>query len=213
MIAQDIDINLEDALSRCSPSFKKKLKYSIDLLQKAADLALKYSEDGFYLAFSGGKDSQCLYHVAKIAGVPFKSYMNLTSIDPPQVIMFVKRNYPSVLLNKPVDSIYNIAVEKKFLLPSRIIRWCCAELKEGGGAGTVCLTGIRKAESPKRAKRSPVEVSNRSFAGSLEDFYKWQFEQIKKKLPSINQDQFSQRERVCVKCGASTGKTKSLSIR
>lgn len=193
--AEDINVSVEKAMLLCKPSLRDKLRYSIDLLHKANDLALKYSDDGYYLAFSGGKDSQCLYHVAKLAGVPFKAHMNLTSIDPPHVIMFVKRQYPSVVLHKPVNSIYNIAVEKKFLLPSRIIRWCCAELKEGGGAGTVCLTGIRKAESTKRAKRSSVEVSNRSFAGNLEQFFEWQLEQVKKKLPNVNQDQFSQRER------------------
>lgn len=195
MIAQAIDISLEDALKRANPGLRKKMEYSIDLLRKAKALALKYSDDGFYLAFSGGKDSQVLYHVAKLAGVPFKAYMNLTSIDPPQVILFVKRNYPAVTLNKPIDSIYNIAVEKKYLLPSRLIRWCCQELKEGGGAGTVCLTGIRKAESTRRAKRSPVEVSNRSFAGDLEQFHDWQAEQIKKMLPSLNNDEFAERER------------------
>lgn len=25
-------------------------------------------EDGYYLAFSGGKDSQCIYHLAKMGG-------------------------------------------------------------------------------------------------------------------------------------------------
>jgi phosphoadenosine phosphosulfate reductase len=39
------------------------------LLQKAEKLALKYdAADGFYLAFSGGKDSQVLYHVAVLGG-------------------------------------------------------------------------------------------------------------------------------------------------
>lgn len=194
MLAEDYNITLEEALEKTKhrPDFQKKIKHSVELLRKAKELALKYSDDGYYLAFSGGKDSQVLYHVAKLAGVPFRAYMNLTSIDPPQVIMFVKRNYPSVVLNKPIDSIYNIAVERKYLLPSRIIRWCCQELKEGGGAGTVCLTGIRKAESTRRAKRSPVEVSNRSFAGNLEQFHDWQAEQIKKKFPNLNIDQFAE---------------------
>ena len=142
MIAESYDIPLDVVFERASPAFRKKIQYSIDLLRKAKDLALRYSSDGFYLAFSGGKDSQALYHVAKLAGVPFKCHMNLTSVDPPQVIMFVKKHYPSVELHKPVDSIYNIAYKRKYLLPSRLIRWCCADLKEKGGAGTVTLTGI-----------------------------------------------------------------------
>ena len=161
---------------------------------------MKYSEDGYYLAFSGGKDSQSLFHVAQLAGVKFKAHMNLTSIDPHQVILFVKTNYPSIELHKPVDSIYNIAYKRKFLLPSRIIRWCCAEYKEKGGAGKVTLTGIRKAESTRRAKRSTVEVSDRSFAGNLDQFEQWQLEQIKKKFPNINQDQFKEQDESEVRC-------------
>ena len=200
MIAESYDISLDVVFERASPALRKKIQYSIDLLRKAKDLALRYSSDGFYLAFSGGKDSQALYHVAKLAGVPFKGHMNLTSVDPPQVIMFVKKHYPSVELHKPVDSIYNIAYKRKYLLPSRLIRWCCADLKEKGGAGTVTLTGIRKAESLKRSKRSPVEVSNRSFAGELDQFFEWQKEQIEAKLPNINQDQFADQGESEVRC-------------
>ena len=44
-----------------------KIQYSIDLLKRAEPMALKMSDKGFFLAFSGGKDSQCLYHIAKMA--------------------------------------------------------------------------------------------------------------------------------------------------
>lgn len=181
--------------------FDERLRHSIELMQKAEKLALKYdAQDGFYLAFSGGKDSQALYHCAVMGGVKFKAHMMLTSVDPPEVIRFVRKHYPDVVTHKPVDSIYNIAVKRNFLLPSRIIRWCCAELKEVGGAGTVCLTGIRKAESVRRSKRSPVEVSNRSFAGELDDFYTWQKEQVAKKLKHLNQDQYSEQKENEVRC-------------
>lgn len=173
---------------------------SIDLLKRSESLALKYHPDGFYLAFSGGKDSQALYHIAKMAGVKFRAHMALTSVDPPEVIRFVKTHYPDVVLHKPKDSIYNIAFKRNFLLPSRIIRWCCAELKEEGGAGTVCLTGIRKAESVRRSKRSSVEVSDRSFAGNIDEFYKFQKEQIGKKLKNLNVDQFAEQGETEIRC-------------
>ena len=35
-------------------TFDKKLQHSIELLQKSEELALRYNEDGFFLAFSGG---------------------------------------------------------------------------------------------------------------------------------------------------------------
>lgn len=183
------------------PSLLEKIYDSMNLLFKALPVAKKYDPDnGFYLAFSGGKDSQALYHIAQLAQVPFKAHMMLTSVDPHEVILFIKRQYPDVVLHKPKDSIYNLAVKKKFLLPSRIIRWCCAELKEVGGAGTVCLTGIRKQESVKRSKRQEVEVSNRSFAGDFEAFEKWSYETISKKLKTLNQDQFAQHKSSEVQC-------------
>ena len=55
-------------------NLQQKIDYSIDLLRKSEPLALRLDpQDGFYLAFSGGKDSQALYHIAKMAGVKFRA--------------------------------------------------------------------------------------------------------------------------------------------
>lgn len=136
-----------------------KIKYSIELLKKAEKMALRLDpENGFYLAFSGGKDSQVLYHIAKMAGVRFKTHMNLTSVDPPEVIRFVKKHYPDVEMIKPKMSIYDMAI-KKHILPTRNLRWCCAEFKEMSGAGKVTLIGIRKQESARRSKREEISTT------------------------------------------------------
>lgn len=151
-------------------NLQSKIEYSIALLRKCEQMALDYDQDnGFYLAFSGGKDSQVLYHLALMAGVKFKAHMNLTSIDPPDVIRFVKRNYPDVELIKPKMSIYDMAL-KTHSLPTRRIRWCCAKLKEMSGAGKVTLIGIRHAESARRSKRNEVETGDRKFSGNFDQF-------------------------------------------
>ena len=151
-------------------NLQSKIEYSIALLRKCEQTALDMdSENGFYLAFSGGKDSQALYHIAKMAGVKFKAHMNLTSIDPPEVIRFVKRNYPDVELIKPKMSIYDMAL-KKHLIPTRTIRWCCAEFKETSGAGKVTLIGIRKQESTRRSKREEIEISYHKFSGNFDQW-------------------------------------------
>ena len=54
-----------------------KIQRSINLIQKAEKLALSYQKYGFHLAFSGGKDSQVIYELAKMAGVHFKAVMNM----------------------------------------------------------------------------------------------------------------------------------------
>lgn len=169
MINAELDFRYEDVLAKFNTSFQKKILHSIELLRKAERLAKSYDkENGYFLAFSGGKDSQCLYHMAKLAGVQFQVHMNLTSVDPPEVIRFVRKQYPDVLLAKPHDSIYNVAIRKK-ILPTRRVRWCCEEYKEMAGAGKVTLIGIRKAESVRRAKRNEVEINNRSFSGTLDE--------------------------------------------
>lgn len=151
-------------------NLQSKINYSIALLRKCEQMALDYDPDnGFYLAFSGGKDSQVLYHIAKMAGVKFKAHMNLTSIDPPDVIRFVKKKYPDVELIKPEMSIYDMA-KKTGVLPTMRIRWCCAKFKEMSGAGKVTLIGIRKAESSRRSKREEIEISNRKFSGNFDQW-------------------------------------------
>lgn len=148
----------------------KKIEYSINLLRKCENMALEMDpENGSYLAFSGGKDSQVLYHIAKMAGVKFKSHMNLTSVDPPEVIRFVKQHYPDVELIKPKISIYDMAKKKGFL-PTRHIRWCCAEYKEMSGEGKVTLIGIRHAESVRRSKRNEIETGDRKFSGNFDQW-------------------------------------------
>lgn len=118
-----IVITLEEALTRASQGLRRKIEYSVDLLRKAERLATTYDkENGYYLAFSGGKDSQALYHLAQLAGVQFEGHMNLTSVDPPEVIRFVRRYYPEVELIKPKASIYQLAVEKQ-ILPTKRVRW------------------------------------------------------------------------------------------
>ena len=80
-------------------ALEHKIAYSIALLRRGEALALRMSPDGYHLAFSGGKDSMVLYHLAKMAGVKFKAHMQVTTIDPPELMQFVRANYPDVVLH------------------------------------------------------------------------------------------------------------------
>lgn len=184
-----LKITLAEALERASEGLRKKMLHSVELLQKAERIALNYdAEQGYYLAFSGGKDSQALFHMAQLAGVKFRGHMNLTSVDPPEVIRFVKKNYPEVELLKPGKSIFQIAVEKQ-ILPTMRVRWCCKEYKETAGAGKVTLIGIRKAESTRRAKRNEVEINNRKFSGDLDGLDEYRQEQKAKRARRKSKEQ------------------------
>jgi phosphoadenosine phosphosulfate reductase len=150
-------------------SLQTKIDYSLNLLRNAEPLALSMHPDGFHLAFSGGKDSIVLYRLAQMAGVKFHAHMQLTTIDPPEVMRFVREKYSDVELHRPAINFYNL-IRKKKMLPVRNVRYCCQYLKEQAGAGTVTLIGIRAAESSRRANRNEVEVNNHKFSGSLDQF-------------------------------------------
>lgn len=154
MKACDIVLDLSEVTKLVRPTLRDKINYSVDLLRKSEKMALRLDPlDGFYLAMSGGKDSQVLYHIAKLAGVKFKAHMNLTSVDPPEVIRFVKTEYPDVELIKPRMSIYDMA-KKQHILPTRTFRWCCKVFKEMGGGreGSTC-------RHPQGGKRTPSQTS------------------------------------------------------
>lgn len=117
-------------------------------------------EDGYYLAFSGGKDSQVIYHLAVDAGVKFDAHYNLTTVDPPELIYFIRENYPDVIFNKPKETMWQL-ISRIGMPPTRLARYCCSTLKENGGSGRTCITGVRWAESVARKNnRGEIEINN-----------------------------------------------------
>ncbi|MBB4034863.1 phosphoadenosine phosphosulfate reductase [Dysgonomonas hofstadii] len=129
-----------------------KIEHSIMAIRKAEKLALKYSDEGFHLAFSGGKDSQLIYLLAQLAGVKFQAYFYKTSVDPKELLSFIRTNYPDVIWIKPKLTMFQLILKKKNF-PTRKSRFCCEYIKEKQGLNRVVIIGIRKAESTNRAKR------------------------------------------------------------
>lgn len=123
--------------------------------------------EGYFLAFSGGKDSQCIYHLAQMAGVKFDAHYHVTSVDPPELIYFIREHYPDVIWDVPHDengkriSMWSLIVEKR-MPPTRFRRFCCAALKETQGDGRMVVTGVRWAESVRRrANRGVVNIDGK----------------------------------------------------
>lgn len=112
--------------------------------------------EGYYVAFSGGKDSCVILDLIKRAKVKFDAHLNITTVDPPELIRFVRQQYPEVIMEKPKISMKKL-IEKKGILPTRLARYCCAEFKERGGTGRFVVTGVRHAESVRRSNRKLVE--------------------------------------------------------
>lgn len=138
----------------------QKERKAVEFIRKASDLALSMSDEGFYVAFSGGKDSQTLYHLMQLSGCKFTAHMQITTVDPPQLMRFVRQQYPDVQMHLPQTNMRKLILEKR-MLPHRRARFCCKELKEQAGAGTCTCVGIRAAESHNRAKRQPIEIQSK----------------------------------------------------
>lgn len=139
-------------------SLEPKIERAVKNLKLFEEAALRKSPEGYYLAFSGGKDSQVIYHLAQMAGVKFKAYYHITTVDPPELVRFIRKEYPEVIQSRPEQSMWELIL-KKNLPPTRRVRYCCSELKEHGGKGRFVITGVRWAESKKRQGRGLAEIT------------------------------------------------------
>ena len=130
---------------------------TFDKVNNAIEL-LKMHEppEGYYVAFSGGKDSVVILDLVKRAGVKYDAHYNVTTVDPPELVHFIKREHPEVERHIPEKTMWQLIVENG-MPPLRQIRYCCRILKERGGAGRRVVTGVRRAESSKRSKRRAIE--------------------------------------------------------
>jgi phosphoadenosine phosphosulfate reductase len=130
-------------------ALKELIQLNANINRSITMLQIMEPAKGYYVAFSGGKDSIVLLSMVKQAEVKYDAHYSITGIDPKEIIPFIKKNYPEVSLDKPAESMYDLVV-KHGLLPTRQKRFCCGPLKEKHGEGRVVATGIRWEESIRR---------------------------------------------------------------
>ena len=118
-------------------------------------------EEGYWHAMSFGKDSQATYHLLKMAGVKFESHYAVTSVDPPELLQFGKKHYPDVIWDRAFDengkpvTMWSL-IPKKLMPPTRLVRYCCEELKEAHGENRYTVSGVRWDESPNRKQNQDI---------------------------------------------------------
>lgn len=155
---------------------RDKVKASIDLLREFEPMALELDPyDGYYLTYSGGKDSDTNLEICLESRVKFTANYNITTVDPSECIKHIKKvrerlkglgiklnmHSPDIFTTGPFKGLrknmWRLIVHKK-MPPTRRCRYCCSELKEKGGKGKLCITGVRWEESTQRKNRKPLEV-------------------------------------------------------
>ena len=127
--------------------------------------------EGYFLGFSGGKDSVVVKHVADLSGVKYRAYYSATGIDPPEVVRFIQEHHPDVIFKRPLfrmprkypewegtHSFFGMIPKKGF--PTKFTRWCCDVLKKDPTKDIPLkhrIMGIRSEESSKRAARPQID--------------------------------------------------------
>ena len=154
----------------------EKVKTSIERLKAFEDFAKKHGNGGgYYLAFSGGKDSVVTKALLDMAGVAYDAHYTVTSVDPPELVHFIKEKHSDVEFRYPrYDdgtriTMWNL-IPKKLMPPTRIVRYCCSSLKEDAGDGRFTVTGVRWAESTNRKiNQGQVTIMSKTAGKKLAD--------------------------------------------
>ena len=143
---------------------------AIERLKAASDMSLRLFEKPLVITYSGGKDSDVLLHLARASGIPFEALHSLTTADAPETVRHVYDTFRRLeekgvkcTVDKHVQpdgsrvTMWNL-IPRKLMPPTRLMRYCCAVLKEGGGKDRFIATGVRWAESTARKRRGGLEV-------------------------------------------------------
>lgn len=134
--------------------------------------AFEPKTEPYYLCYSGGKDSDAVRILAELSGVKYELHHNLTTVDAPETVKYVQalfemygppkletdaegrkvyRYGDKAFIHLPAKNMWRLIVDHA-IPPTRIMRYCCSELKEKGGKHRVKITGVRKKESANRKR-------------------------------------------------------------
>lgn len=141
-------------------NYSEKIKASIKRIQIASNISGRNGEK-LVVCFSGGKDSQVMLDLVQRSGVPFRAVYNVTTIDHPANVNFIRKNYPIVEFVHPELNFWQL-IEKKKMLPSIWKRFCCAYLKEYYG-GVVRAMGVRREESSARQSYAVINSDRHGY--------------------------------------------------
>ena len=142
-----------------------KINTAYERYRWAAKEAERLFDMPLVVQYSGGKDSDVILQLAKESGVPFRVTHNLTTADPPDNVYYIRRVFAALReegidcrIDVPRRSLWKI-MRETLVIPSRIMRVCCSELKERKMPDApYIVTGVRWAESVGRRAKSGIAM-------------------------------------------------------
>ena len=147
-----------------------KVDIAVKRLREAAEMSQALYDKPLLVTYSGGKDSDTVLRLAQIAKIPFEVQHSHTTADAPETVYHVRdkfRELELVGIKCEIDyhtqpdgtrtTMWNL-IPRKLIPPTRLVRYCCDELKEGGGKDRMITTGVRWDESTARKSRGALEI-------------------------------------------------------
>lgn len=147
-----------------------KVDIALKRLREAAEMSQALYDKPLLVTYSGGKDSDTVLRLAQIAKIPFEVQHSHTTADAPETVYHVRDKFRGLELagiKCEIDyhtqpdgtrtTMWNL-IPRKLIPPTRLVRYCCAELKEGGGKDRMITTGVRWDESTARKSRGALEI-------------------------------------------------------
>ena len=127
---------------------------AIDRLKAASDMSLMAYQQPLVICISGGKDSGVITELAVRSGIPCEFPAQPHHADAPETVRFVRSEFKRLegkgykcTVSMPVYKGQRVSmwslIPQKLMPPTRLVRYCCAVLKEGRGAGRFICTGVR----------------------------------------------------------------------
>lgn len=151
---------------------KNKVEESLEILEVAAQISKDYYGFPLIIAYSGGKDSDVMLHLALKANIEFEVLYSTTTVDAPQTMKHIRHIFKRLNdmgikthRTKPTykgDPINMFSlIEKKGIPPTRLVRYCCDVLKEASTPNRVTAVGVRESESRTREGRAEFNIGKR----------------------------------------------------
>lgn len=145
-----------------------KEKKAIERIKIASEMSLHHYKKPLVCTYSGGKDSDVLLELFERSGIPFEVHNSHTTADAPQTVRHIQKVFRGLEsegikceIETPIykgepTSMWKL-IPEKLMPPTRLVRYCCAVLKETGCANRYIATGVRWGESTARMQREEFE--------------------------------------------------------